>query len=105
MKKLFSPPIILIAAFLTGAGCAATLQNAHSNTVLCPTATALEAQTMAVASKCVATTVGLAVSGDEPGTGSGVVVSADGLILTVGHVVSKHGMPLTIRFADGRVVQ
>ena len=78
---------------------------ARDSAVICPVAAALEAQTMAAAPKCVASTVGLFIQSQPPGTGSGVVVSADGLILTVGHVVEKAGVPLTIRFTDGRVAQ
>ncbi len=105
MKKMLPPPMLIIAAVLAVAGCTTTRQVSQPNTVLCPVATSFETQTMAVAPKCVATTVGLTIQGDRPGSGSGVLISADGLILTVGHVVDKHGTPLTIRFADGRVVQ
>ncbi|MCE9548557.1 MAG: S1C family serine protease [Planctomycetia bacterium] len=81
-----------------------------TSSVLCPIAASLESQTMAVAPKCVSSTVGLVVGikGDNvgsKGSGSGVVVSADGLILTVGHVVEKPGTPLTVRFVDGRVAK
>jgi S1-C subfamily serine protease len=96
---------IILAAFLTATGCTATRQAADLHATLCPAAAALEAHTKSIAPKCVATTVGIAVNSDQPGTGSGVVVSADGLILTVGHVVEQHGTPLTIRFTDGRLVQ
>ncbi len=76
--------------------------------VLCPVASALQAQVMDVAPKCVATTVGLVSKKGEQGmegigTGSGVLISADGLIMTAGHVIDKPGNLLTIRFADGRV--
>lgn len=82
----------------------------NKGNVLCSAAAALEAQTIAIAPQCVASTVGLVITvqsenAAKMATGSGVVVSADGLILTVGHVVEKPGTRLTVRFADGRVVQ
>ena len=109
MKKLFAPVVVSVV-LLMGTGCgtrphAEALAPARDAAVICPVAAALEAQTMAAAPKCVASTVGLFIDSQPPGTGSGVVVSADGLILTVGHVVEKAGVPLTIRFADGRVAQ
>ena len=73
-------------------------------------ASSLEAKTIGIAPKCIASTVGLISimqEGNRVGiaSGSGVLVSAEGLILTAGHVIDKPGNKLTIRFSDGRVVQ
>ena len=107
MKKLFTPVVVSVVLLVgTGYGTPPhpeALATARGGAVICPVAAALEAQTMAAAPKCIASTVGLFINSQPPGTGSGVVVSADGLILTVGHVVEKAGVPLTIRFTDGRV--
>ncbi|HET6249888.1 MAG TPA: trypsin-like peptidase domain-containing protein [Tepidisphaeraceae bacterium] len=78
--------------------------------VIATSANTYESEAMAIAPKCVSTTVGLVgtiQNGNTTGvfSGSGVLVSADGLILTAGHVAQKPGTPLNIRFADGRVVQ
>jgi S1-C subfamily serine protease len=73
---------------------------------LCPAAAALEQQTLGIAHKCIATTVGLLIAPENgPGieTGSGVLVSADGLILTAGHMFEQPGTKFTVRFVDGRV--
>jgi serine protease Do len=118
MKKLWLLCLFIVAATVAGHGWSAPPKNAapaaaSSPEVVYPAAAALEAQTMATAPKCVASTVGLVIRGSGPdekqsasdGSGSGVVVSADGLILTVAHVVQVPGTPVTIRFSDGRVVQ
>jgi serine protease Do len=75
-----------------------------------PSAAIMQAQTMQVAPKCVACTVGLVgITTNGPRvsieSGSGVLVSADGLILTAAHVIMSPGTKLTMRFSDGRVVQ
>ncbi len=98
---------ILLAAFI--AGCQSAPQSVPATGAplpLSPAAAALEAQTKAVANRCVATTVGiLATHGKGFAAGSGVLVSADGLILTAGHVVGAPGTALTFRLPDGRVVK
>ncbi len=98
---------ILLAAFV--AGCQSAPQSLHAAGAplpLSPAATALEAQTKAVANHCVAVTVGiLSAHGAGFASGSGVLVSADGLILTAGHVVDKPGTPLILRLPNGRVVK
>jgi S1-C subfamily serine protease len=73
-------------------------------------AAALQAQTIAIAPKCIACTVGLVSviqngAMYSVGSGSGVLISADGLILTAGHVIEKPGTKITVRFTDGKVYQ
>jgi serine protease Do len=75
-----------------------------------PSVEVLQTETMDVAPKCVACTVGLVSimqEGNRTGiaSGSGVLVSSDGLILTAGHVIQAPGNKITIRFTDGKVVQ
>jgi serine protease Do len=112
-KQLIAITLVFFALVSTGTGSAAPGHPAasdgrHSSDSLCPAAANLQAKTMSVAPKCVASTVGLILLDENEssiGSGSGVVVSADGLVLTAAHVAVKPGTRFTLRFTDSKVVQ